>query len=320
MQIQDHVVELETQKILIAGLDNAGKSSIQDIMQFISIEAAKRRIPSEEIELFQKKFLKKNYSFFIPPGQEELRLSELHGSMKNEYFENVSTLIFVIDSSQKNRFSEAQEELQRCIENILEFSPMCSNFIIYAHKQDLQEAVDALTIFDCILFPLKNLFPSVITKFKLFETTIVNPETVFEPFVKAIAKHVGTIKIDFNSIAADIREQVKAKIVLITDPNGLLVGESFTGEEDSIIYAAYVAKIFSATEDFQGELEAGGVETIILEEGRKNQYSVISRINCTKDDYLALFIGNPKVNLGMTRLVNQKGLEKLREAYRNYQN
>ena len=57
MQIQDQIVELETQKILIAGLDNAGKSSIQDIMQFISIEAAKRRIPSEEIELLNEEYM-----------------------------------------------------------------------------------------------------------------------------------------------------------------------------------------------------------------------------------------------------------------------
>ncbi len=318
MQTNKQELELETEKILLAGLDNAGKSSIQDILKFTPIEAALRRVPSKDLEIFNKNFLKKNYIFFVPPGQEDLRLNEYHGSMREEYFGNVSTFIFIIDSSDDLRFKEASAELQRSIEDLLDLSPNCKSFLIFAHKQDLNNASDGMRIKKEILDPLKQLYPGIILQFKIYETTVLNPETIHEPFVRAIAKHVGIVRIDFDKLAEWIREKVRARIVLITDPNGLLIGESFTGEENSLVYAAYVAKIFSATEDFQSDLEGDSVKIILLEENSENHYSIISRINCSKNDYLALFIGNPLANIGMTRLVNKKGLQKLKAAYSNY--
>ncbi len=320
MQMQNQDLELETRKVLIAGIDNAGKSSIQDVLRYISTEAALRRTPSRDIEIFNKNFLKKNYVFFIPPGQEDLRINEYHGSMKTEYFSEVSTFIFVVDSSDKERFQDAQIELQHSIEDLLELSPECSKFLFFAHKHDLKEACNTSIIQKEILEPLAQLYPGIIMQFKIFETSILYPESIHEPFLKAIANHVGTIKIDFDELADWIREQVRAKIVLITDPHGLLIGESFTGNEESLIYAAYVAKIFSATEEFQEDLVKDGVKIVILEEDDESNYSLISRINCTKRDYLALFIGNPTVHLGMARLINKRGLEKLQEVYVNYQN
>ena len=211
-----------------------------------------------------------------------------------------------------------QAELLRSIEDLLDLAPECGNFLIFAHKQDLEDAVDSMKINELILEPLKQLFPGIIVQFKIFETTVTHPETIHEPFVKAIAKHVGTIRIDFDRLAEWIRDKVRARIVLITDSNGLLIGESYTGEENTIIYAAYVAKIFSATEDFQEDLDVDGVKIVILEEENEKDYNLISRINCSKRDYLALFIGNPLANIGMTRLVNKKGLQKLKIAYNDY--
>ena len=311
-------MELEIEKVLIAGLDNAGKSSIQDILKYIPIEAAQRRTPSKDLEISQKSFLKKKYIFFIPPGQEDLRINEFHGTMKNEYFENVSTFIFVLDSGDIERASEARAELQRSIEDLIQLSPECKNFLLFAHKQDLEEARDGLTLKKLVLDPLGQLFPGIVNRFKIFETTLYNPETIHEPFVKAIAKHVGTNRIDFDKLAEWVRKQANAKIVLITDPNGLLIGESFTGVENSTVFAAYVAKIFTAIEDFQTDLEVGGIKIIVLEDEDESNYSIISRINCTKNDYLALLIGYPKTQIGMARIINRQGLGHLREAYNNY--
>ncbi len=311
-------LEMVIEKVLIAGLDNAGKSSVQDIMKYIPIEAAQRRTPSKDLEISEKIFLKKKYIFFIPPGQEDLRLREFHGTMKNEYFENVSTFIFVVDSSEIERINEAREELQRSIEDLMQLSPECKNFLLLAHKQDLEEAENGLTIKKQILDPLEHLFPSVIYQFKIFETTLHNPETIHEPFVKVIAKHVGINRISFDKLAEWVRKQTNAKIVLITDPNGLLIGESFTGVENSTVFAAYVAKIFSAIEDFQTDLEVGGIKIIVLEDEDESNYSIVSRINCSKDDYLALLIGFPKTQMGMSRIINRTGLEHLRDAYNDY--
>ncbi|MHA1212995.1 MAG: hypothetical protein ACTSSH_11085, partial [Candidatus Heimdallarchaeota archaeon] len=93
-----------------------------------------------------------------------------------------------------------------------------------------------------------------------------------------------------------------------------------TGDENSNVYAAYVAKIFSATEEFQDDVVIDGVKIVILEEDNEKSYSIISRVNCSTKDYLALFIGNPGVNLGMARLINKRGLERLKQAFLSYQN
>lgn len=318
MQKQDHKLDYDTEKVLIAGLDNAGKSSIQDILRYIPKEAALRRVPSKDIEIFNKNFLKKNYVFFIPPGQEDLRINEYHGTMKSEYFNNVKTFIFVIDSTDSIRFNEAQAELQRSIEDLLELSPECHNFLLFAHKQDLDDANTSLEIKEYLLDPLNNLYPGITKKFKIYETTVINPETIHEPFLKAIAKHVGVVRIDFDKLADWIRDRTKARIVLITDHQGLLIGESFTGEENSLSFAAFVAKIFSATEGFQEELNVDRVKIVILEEDLEQNYNLISRINCSKNNYLALFVVNPMVQIGMARLINKRGLEKLKQAYESY--
>ncbi len=311
-------LEMEIEKVLIAGLDNAGKSSIQDILKYIPIEAAQRRTPSKDLEISEKNFLKKKYFFFIPPGQEDLRLKELHGTMKNEYFENVSTFIFVVDSSDIERANEARAELQRSIEDLIQLSPECTNFLLFAHKQDIEEAKNGLFLKKQILDPLSHLFPGIVHQFKIFETTLYSPETIHEPFVKAIAKHVGANRFDFDNLAEWIRKQVNANIVLVTDPNGLLIGESFTGVENSTVFAAYVAKIFSAIEDFQTDLEVGGIKIIVLEDDDESSYSIISRINCSKDYYLALLIGYPRTQIGMARIINRMGLDQLKDAYNSY--
>ena len=318
MQQIEHIIELETEKVLIIGIDNAGKSSIQDILRFTSVETASRRSPSRDLELFNKDFLKKNYVFFIPPGQEDLRKNELHGSMKNEYFSDVSTLILVVDSTDTQRFLEVQEELQKTIEDLLELSPKCQNFILFAHKQDLAQAVESMEIKRKIMDPLGQLYPGIINQFIIFETTILDPRSIHEPFIKAIAKHIGTNRVDFDELADWVREQVKARIVLITDANGLLIGESFVGHEDSLIFAAYMAKIFSAVEDFEADIKVGGIKIVVLEEENEIDYSVISRINCSKKDYLAMLIGYPKAYLGMSKLINKRGLQKLKVAFENY--
>ncbi|NHJ47472.1 MAG: hypothetical protein FK733_06780 [Asgard group archaeon] len=318
VQKQKHELDYDTEKVLIAGLDNAGKSSIQDILQYIPKEAAMRRVPSKDIEIFKKSFLKKNYVFFIPPGQEDLRENEYHGSMKAEYFTDVKTFIFVIDSSDTTRFTEVRAELQRSIEDLLELSPSCQNFLLLAHKQDLDDAKSSLVIKKEVLDPLKNLYPGIVVKFNIFETTVISPETIHEPFLKAIAKHVGIVRIDFDKLADWIREHTRARSVLITDHQGLLIGESFTGDEDSLYYAAFVAKIFTATEDFCDGLNVDGIKIVVLEEDVEKNYNLISRINSSKKDYLALFIVNPMVQIGMARLINKRGLEKLKLAYENY--
>ena len=315
---QKQECERGVEKVLIAGIDNAGKSSIQDILRFTPTEAALRRVPSNEIEIFDKVFLKKKYVFFIPPGQEDLRLKEFHGAMRANYFEQVSVFIFVIDSSDKTRFREAQEELQRSIEDLLEITPHCHNFLLFAHKQDIEDAGTAMAIKEQILDPLKRFFPVIVSQFKIYETTILAPESIHEPFVKAIAKHVGIQRIDFDKLADWIRKQTRSRFVLISDANGLLIGEAYTGAEDPIAFAAYMAKLFSATDDFQRELKSQGFQTILLEEEDGINYSLISRVNCSRNDYLALLIGRPKEQIGLTRIINRKGLAKLREEYNNY--
>ena len=72
-------------------------------------------------------------------GQEKLR------SLWRHYYANTQALIFVVDSSDRARLSEAAEELHRLIK---EAELQNALLLVFANKQDLPNAMNAAEITD----------------------------------------------------------------------------------------------------------------------------------------------------------------------------
>ncbi|CAH1784855.1 unnamed protein product [Owenia fusiformis] len=123
-------------RILLLGLDNAGKTTI---LKSLASEDISHITPTQgfNIKSVQSQGFKLNV--WDIGGQRKIR-----PYWKN-YFENTDVLIYVIDSADKKRLGESGEELEELLEEEkLAGVPV----LIFANKQDLINALPASEIAD----------------------------------------------------------------------------------------------------------------------------------------------------------------------------
>ncbi|KAF9208478.1 hypothetical protein BGZ49_008663 [Haplosporangium sp. Z 27] len=113
-------------RILMVGLDAAGKTTI--------LYKLKLGFNVETVEY-------KNISFTVwdVGGQDKIRPLWRH------YFQNTQGIIFVVDSNDRDRISEARDELLRMLN---EDELREALLLVFANKQDLPNAMNAAEITD----------------------------------------------------------------------------------------------------------------------------------------------------------------------------
>ncbi|KAI9099346.1 ARL3 protein, partial [Phlyctochytrium arcticum] len=122
-------------RVLLLGLDNAGKTSI---LKRLSSEDITEIKPTQgfNIKSVQQDGFKMNV-WDIGVGQQSIR------PYWRNYFESTDVLIYIIDSADKRRLEEAGEELQNLLEEMkLAGVPI----LVFANKQDLLTAADGAQI------------------------------------------------------------------------------------------------------------------------------------------------------------------------------
>lgn len=124
----------EEHKVVIVGLDDAGKTTI--LYQFLMNEVVQT---SPTIGSNVEEVVWKNIRFLMWDigGQDSLR------SAWNTYFTNTQFVILVIDSTDRERLSITKEELHRMLvhEDLKKAA-----LLVYANKQDLPGAMSAAEI------------------------------------------------------------------------------------------------------------------------------------------------------------------------------
>jgi len=128
-------------KIIVSGLDNAGKTSIltaldkkydfeRDIVQLK---------PTIRVEYHKMNFLKNNTIFWDMGGQETYR--EIYVKYQSVYFDETDLLIYVIDVQDPDRFDDSLEYLNAILTFFSE-SEMDVPIIITFHKYDPELKAD----------------------------------------------------------------------------------------------------------------------------------------------------------------------------------
>jgi len=123
-------------RILLLGLDNAGKTTI---LRTLASEDINQITPTQgfNIKSVQSQGFKLNV--WDIGGQRRIR------PYWRNYFENTDVLIYVIDSTDRNRFDETGQELQELLDDDkLSGVPL----LVLANKQDLFSAAKASDIAD----------------------------------------------------------------------------------------------------------------------------------------------------------------------------
>ncbi len=118
-------------KIFLFGLDNAGKSTLLKFMREGTIDDNLR--PTREFNMMEIFINDISYIIWDAPGQKSYR------ERWQKRLNDTTTLLFILDVSDKERFNEAKEILDNLLsEEDVKGVPL----IICFHKHDLKESQD----------------------------------------------------------------------------------------------------------------------------------------------------------------------------------
>ncbi|KAJ1846095.1 Arf GTPase arf1 [Coemansia sp. RSA 2703] len=121
-------------RILMVGLDAAGKTTILYKLKLGEIVTT---IPTIGFNVETVEYSNISFTVWDVGGQDKIRPLWRH------YYQNTQGIIYVIDSNDRDRISEAREELQRMLN---EDELRDAILLVFANKQDLPNAMNAASI------------------------------------------------------------------------------------------------------------------------------------------------------------------------------
>ena len=125
-------------RILVLGLDNAGKTTI---LKALSQESISEIMPTQGFNIKSLQQDKFKLTVWDIGGQKAIR------EYWKNYFQNTDGLIYVVDSSDDIRLEECKEELLKLMsDGDLQNVPM----LVFANKQDIQTALTAEEIVETL--------------------------------------------------------------------------------------------------------------------------------------------------------------------------
>lgn len=123
-------------RILMVGLDAAGKTTILYKLKLGEIVTT---IPTIGFNVETVEYKNISFTVWDVGGQDKIRPLWRH------YFQNTQGLIFVVDSNDRERVSEARDELNRMLN---EDELRDAVLLVFANKQDLPNAMNAAEVTD----------------------------------------------------------------------------------------------------------------------------------------------------------------------------
>merc|ERR1712047_108526 len=123
-------------RILMVGLDAAGKTTILYKLKLGEIVTT---IPTIGFNVETVEYKNISFTVWDVGGQDKIRPLWRH------YFQNTQGLIFVVDSNDRERITEAQEEPQKMLQ---EDELREATLLVFANKQDLPNAMTASELTD----------------------------------------------------------------------------------------------------------------------------------------------------------------------------
>eukprot|EP01105_Mastigella_eilhardi_P003435 TRINITY_DN1439_c0_g1_i2.p1 TRINITY_DN1439_c0_g1~~TRINITY_DN1439_c0_g1_i2.p1 ORF type:complete len:201 (+),score=80.93 TRINITY_DN1439_c0_g1_i2:64-603(+) len=123
-------------RMLMLGLDAAGKTTILYKLKLGEIVTT---IPTIGFNVETVEYRNLRFTMWDVGGQDKIR------PLWHHYFQNSQGLIFVVDSNDRERVSEAKEELQKMLS---EDELRDAALLVFANKQDLPQAMSVAEVTD----------------------------------------------------------------------------------------------------------------------------------------------------------------------------
>ncbi|KAJ3284620.1 Arf GTPase arf1 [Rhizoclosmatium sp. JEL0117] len=123
-------------RILMVGLDAAGKSTI---LWKLKLGEVVTTLPTIGFNVETVTYKNINFTVWDIGGQDKIRPLWRH------YFNGTQGIIYVIDSNDRDRISEARDELERMLQDDLLSN---ASLLVLANKQDLPNAMSVTEVTD----------------------------------------------------------------------------------------------------------------------------------------------------------------------------
>ncbi len=204
-------------KILFAGLQNSGKSSIILTLQKKYSQIGGIR-PTKGVERVGLDILGYNIRVWDLGGQEEFR--EKYFEKKDEYFSETDLLFYVVDLLDSRKYYESLTYFLKIIEVFKEQGNL-PKIVIFIHKYDPDIQNDEMILKNLekvrVLFTQENLDAEV------FNTTIYNEWTLIQGFsfgVVSLSKKEKALQTRLQEFA----EKTDSTYILLLDKNRVMIG------------------------------------------------------------------------------------------------
>ncbi|MFX1259965.1 MAG: ADP-ribosylation factor-like protein, partial [Promethearchaeota archaeon] len=256
--------ELKSQKkILMLGLDNAGKTSILSILQE-KFSVIKNLLPTkgvkrEKLDLFGYPIISWDLG-----GQVQYR--EKYYFHKPElYFGDSDLIIYVIDIQDSKRFEESidyYEKVIRILDNLNEFPPIL--IVMNKSDQDVRRTLQWQKNVDAV----KNKLSLINEEFKKFkfefcDTTVFQKETIMQMFSKALMNVSETSEI-IENILEDYTITIGGRALSLISMDGLIFG-SFTKNNTDEMLINNTALLLQTLSNFHSSIGLIREKSILLE-------------------------------------------------------
>ena len=214
----------EAYKIIFAGLDNSGKTSIiyalQDKFSLLN--------PSPTVGIERNTFEVLGFTVHVWDlgGQQKFR----HTYVENERtFASTDLLFFILDIQERSRFGEASEYFEELLKTFFK-SHETPVIILCCHKIDPDLQADERIRSNVQV--AKQLFRRKSASFglEMFETTIYEKWTLTSAFSKGLLKLSSKSKI-LDKQLEELANQLQSDTVLLLDESALLFGQYFKKQE-----------------------------------------------------------------------------------------
>lgn len=228
-------------KVVIAGLDEAGKTSILTALDkkydfhkdIISLT------PTIRVEYHATQFLQKKTIFWDMGGQQKYR--EIYESKQDIYFSGTDLLLYVIDIQDRERFETSLSYLDMILNNFLKHK-LEIPLIITFHKFD-----PGLKDVEKVILDVNSLRDTIISKYPMFKI-LFQQTSIYDiiSIVQLISYGLSVFDekfFDLSELLEQYLEAFNCKSLIIFDKNGIIISEFYSSVIEPKIYVEFLESI-----------------------------------------------------------------------------
>ncbi len=235
----------EMKKILLVGIDNAGKTSILHILKK-NYSFLNKLKPTKGIERSTSKILDIDFVLWDMGGQEQYL--KQYFDRKEYIFTDLSLLFFVIDIQDEMRFDEVMQYLERII-SIFREQQQEPQIIVFFHKidPDIEHTKNVKLFTEDLSKKIKNITQGFTVTF--FQTSIFKRWSIIAAFsygIRSLSRKDSLLKLsDYSEAWAEF---FGAKALLLMSADDVVINDYSIDDSSSSALKKYLDELLKIYE------------------------------------------------------------------------